>query len=193
VVGTDLSPDALAYVRANRPSTLPVRADVQALPFRDGCFEQIVALTILYTVADDTRALHELARVLRPGGALVVVEPAFAALRRAHDDVVHGRRRYRRSELSAMLRDAGLVPLRLTYAYSFLAPPAATLGLVERARGQGRGRAASSSDVERRALDRVFAPMAAVERRFLARHNVAFGTSVLALATRDQARGGSDS
>jgi ubiquinone/menaquinone biosynthesis C-methylase UbiE len=55
----------------------------------------VIAITVLYTVADDTLAMHELARVLRPGGAAVFVEPTFESLRRAHDTAVHSRRRYR--------------------------------------------------------------------------------------------------
>ena len=69
VVGVDLSADALAFVRARRPTTRPVRASVEALPFADGAFDVVVGLTILYTVPDDARAVAELARVLRPGGA----------------------------------------------------------------------------------------------------------------------------
>ena len=42
----------------------------------------------------------------------------------------------------------------------------------------------TGSDVERRALDRVFAPLAKAERRWLARHDVALGTSAVVVATR---------
>ena len=63
--------------------------------------------------------------MLRRGGAVLLVEPAFAALGRAHDVTVHGRRRYRRAELAELATAAGLTVQRATYAYSFLAPPAA--------------------------------------------------------------------
>jgi SAM-dependent methyltransferase len=45
--------------------------DVQALPFADGEFDVVVANWLLYHVEDLDRGLSELARVLRPGGALV--------------------------------------------------------------------------------------------------------------------------
>lgn len=181
VFGVDISPDALAYVHANRPEMLPARADLEALPFADQSFDQIVAITVLYTVADDTRAMRELARVLRPGGAAVFVEPAFEALRRAHDSTVHSRRRYRRDGLVQLARAAGLTARRATYAYAFLAPPAAALGLVDRIRKAPP----TESDVERRTLDRAFAPLARAERRVLTRHDLPFGTSAIVLATRD--------
>lgn len=47
--------------------------DVQALPFDDSTFDAVVAAWMLYHVPDLDRALAEIARVLRPGGALVAV------------------------------------------------------------------------------------------------------------------------
>jgi SAM-dependent methyltransferase len=182
VVGVDLSADALAFVRARRPATRPVRARVEALPFADRSYDVVVGLTVLYTVPDDARAVAELARVLRPGGAVLLVEPAFPALGRAHDATVHGRRRYRSAELSALVTSAGLTVGRATYAYSFLAPPAAALGAIDRLRH--RRDVPAGSDVDKRALDRVFALLADRERKWLAGHDLPFGTSVVLLATR---------
>jgi SAM-dependent methyltransferase len=182
VVGVDLSADALAFVRARRPATRPVLARVESLPFADCSYDVVVGLTVLYTIPDDARAVAELARVLRPGGAVLLVEPAFAALGRAHDATVHGRRRYRRAELSTLATSAGLTIARATYAYSFLAPPAAALGTLDRLRH--RRDVPAGSDVDKRALDRVFAPLADRERQWLAGHDLPFGTSVVLLATR---------
>lgn len=47
--------------------------DVQELPFADGSFDTVVAAWMLYHVADVDRALAEIARVLRAGGALIAV------------------------------------------------------------------------------------------------------------------------
>jgi SAM-dependent methyltransferase len=46
-------------------------ADVQRLPFADGEFDVVVANWVLYHVEDLELGVTELARVLRPGGALV--------------------------------------------------------------------------------------------------------------------------
>jgi SAM-dependent methyltransferase len=183
VIGVDLAQEALEFVRAGRPATTPVLASAERLPFADGAFDVAVGITLLYTVGDDVAALGELARVLRTGGALLLLEPAFASLRRAHDVTVHGLRRYRRDELAGLAEQSGLRVRRSTYAYSFLAPPAALLAVLERRR---RSHAAddTGSDVERRALDGVFAPLAKAERRWLARRDVAVGTSAVVVATR---------
>jgi SAM-dependent methyltransferase len=47
--------------------------DVQSLPFEDGTFDTVVAAWMLYHVPDLDRGLAEIARVLRPGGALIAV------------------------------------------------------------------------------------------------------------------------
>jgi ubiquinone/menaquinone biosynthesis C-methylase UbiE len=182
VVGTDIAPEGLGFVRRRRPEIAPVQASLTAIPFPDASFDVVMELTVLYSVGDDAAAVAELARVVKPGGVLLMLEPAFEALRRAHDKTVHTVRRYRRASLSDLAQRAGLEIDRSTYLYSFLAPPAAALGLVDRV--FDRDVKETGSDVEKRSMDRVFGPLATLERRRLRRGAVAFGTSVAVVATR---------
>ena len=183
VTGVDLSDEALRFVKARRPETLPARASVMQLPFADASFDVVVAITVVTCVVDDRLAVQELARVAKPGGAVLLFEPAFELFRRAHDVTVHSRRRYRRRDLASLAARAGLRVRRSTYAYSFLAPPAAMLHLLERHKLDGAD-TDRGSDIERRALDRVFTPLAAAERHWLARRDLPLGTSAIVLATR---------
>jgi SAM-dependent methyltransferase len=182
VVGSDLSSQALGLVRARHPHTRAVRGDVHALPFPCDAFDVVVDVTMLYTVDNDGGAVRELARVLRPGGVALLVEPAFEALRRAHDRTVHSRRRYRRYGLAELVTQSGLRVQRATYACWYLAPPAALLGIVDRVRRPAPGGA--GSDLERPALGAVFTRLANAERSWLRRHDVPFGTSAVVLATK---------
>ena len=50
-----------------------VRADVGALPYPDGHVDRVLTLTGLHCFPDPHRAVVEMARVLRPGGALGLV------------------------------------------------------------------------------------------------------------------------
>jgi demethylmenaquinone methyltransferase/2-methoxy-6-polyprenyl-1,4-benzoquinol methylase len=64
-----------------------VRADAQDLPFARGRFDRLTIGFGLRNVTDQGQALAEMARVLRPGGRLVVLEfsqPALAWLRQLY-------------------------------------------------------------------------------------------------------------
>jgi SAM-dependent methyltransferase len=67
VVAADLSVGMVAV--AGPPA---LAADVTALPFRSGSFAAATALHMLYHVPKPAEALAELARVLRPGGTLLI-------------------------------------------------------------------------------------------------------------------------
>jgi ubiquinone/menaquinone biosynthesis C-methylase UbiE len=71
VVAVDLSERMVELARARGVDAQV--GDVQELPFADGSFDVAVAAWMLYHVPDLDRGLSELARVLRPGGALVAV------------------------------------------------------------------------------------------------------------------------
>jgi ubiquinone/menaquinone biosynthesis C-methylase UbiE len=48
--------------------------DAQNLPFPDASFDTVVATLALCTIPDERRAVAEVARVLRPGGRLLLLE-----------------------------------------------------------------------------------------------------------------------
>ena len=76
-VGVDLGAQGLRVAREH--GVLAVRGSVLAVPLADGCADVVVAGEILEHVEDDVGVLAECARLLRPGGALVI--DALAATR----------------------------------------------------------------------------------------------------------------
>jgi 2-polyprenyl-6-hydroxyphenyl methylase/3-demethylubiquinone-9 3-methyltransferase len=76
-VGVDLGVQGLRLAREH--GVLAVRGSVLAVPLADGCADVVVAGEILEHVEDDVGVLAECARLLRPGGTLVV--DALAATR----------------------------------------------------------------------------------------------------------------
>ena len=58
-----------------------LRGDAEHLPFANGAFDRIIATEVLEHVFDDQRAIGELARVLKPGGAFVISCPHHRAER----------------------------------------------------------------------------------------------------------------
>ena len=69
-VGLDPAGTMLAEARAR--GLLCVRGTAEALPFRAGAFDHVLIVTTLCFVDDPRRMLAEVARVLRPGGAVVI-------------------------------------------------------------------------------------------------------------------------
>ena len=65
--------DAARVRLAGHPNAKAEVADLVELPFADASFDQVLALNVLTHLRAPARALGELARVLRPGGRLVLV------------------------------------------------------------------------------------------------------------------------
>lgn len=70
--GSALGLGALHGVRVTR-----VVADLEALPLRAGSFDTVIAAAALHYAVDLSAALAEAARVLRPGGLLIVADSPF--------------------------------------------------------------------------------------------------------------------
>jgi demethylmenaquinone methyltransferase/2-methoxy-6-polyprenyl-1,4-benzoquinol methylase len=78
VTGLDFSPEMLAVARrraqvSNTPVDL-VQGDALALPFADATFDAVTISYGLRNLADFAAGVGEMARVLRPGGRLVVLD-----------------------------------------------------------------------------------------------------------------------
>jgi ubiquinone/menaquinone biosynthesis C-methylase UbiE len=61
-------------VRERAPQAEVLQAPAEELPFEDDTFDVAVSTLVLCGVDDQARALHELRRVLRPGGRLIFIE-----------------------------------------------------------------------------------------------------------------------
>ena len=113
-IGLDKSAEAIRYCAEKGLGTVE-QGDVCDLPFEDGRFALVLATDIVEHVDDDVRALSEIRRVLAPGGTAVITVPAFESLWGVQDDVSHHKRRYRKRQLEARMRAAGLARVEVFY------------------------------------------------------------------------------
>ncbi len=74
VVGLDFCEEMLRIARRKLPAIEFVCGDAHKLPFADGGFDVLSIAFGIRNLADPAGALREFARVLRPGGQLVVLE-----------------------------------------------------------------------------------------------------------------------
>ena len=74
VVGIDQSPEMLAVARARLPHVEFHEARAESLPFADAEFDALTFTYLLRYVDDVPATLHELARVVRPGGTVAMLE-----------------------------------------------------------------------------------------------------------------------
>jgi DNA-binding transcriptional ArsR family regulator/protein-L-isoaspartate O-methyltransferase len=86
-----------------------VRADMHALPFRDGAFDQALAMHLLTYTERPSRVFSELARVLAPGGTLIAATLESHAHQEVRSKYDHVRLGYSPAELRAGLRKAGFL------------------------------------------------------------------------------------
>jgi hypothetical protein len=131
-----------------------------------------VAFNVLEHIPDDVAALRHMAALVRPGGAVVLIVPAFpSAMSRFDLDIGH-QRRYTRAGLRAALGDAGLAVERLRYVN-----PIGLLAWYVMVKGLDR---TPRNGAPLRLYDRWFIPVA----RALDRVPAPFGQSVFAVARR---------
>ena len=131
-----VEPDAamLAYARRRRASApVPItltQASVEALPFSDALFDSVVVTLVFCSVADPARGFHEIKRVLKPGGTLLLLEHVRADTRipaRIQDALVPLTRRlfgncHWNRDTARTVRDAGFQITRMRQLSGGLQP-----------------------------------------------------------------------
>lgn len=134
VYGLDVAGPALALAASRGLTGVLTQGSAERLPFRDASFDLVTSFEVIYHagVANDCTALREFHRVLRPNGLLLLRLPAHDWLRGRHDQLVHTRHRYTRTEVRAKLHDVGFRVEHLSWANSILFVPAVAKRLLER-------------------------------------------------------------
>jgi ubiquinone/menaquinone biosynthesis C-methylase UbiE len=142
VTGIDISPRMLARAREHAarvgsPAALHL-ADAERLPYADASFDTVTATCVFCSVPDPVRGLREAARVVRPGGEVLLLEhvrPRNPVLGRLFDLLTPLTRRFlgpeinRRTEANVAAAGLRIVSCRSEGIFrEMVAVPAAAAG-----------------------------------------------------------------
>jgi ArsR family transcriptional regulator len=112
-VGLDLSREMLAVARVNLEhaglrNCVIRQGDMYQLPLPGASFDAVIIHQVLHYAEQPARAILEAARVLRPGGRLVIVDFAPHEQEFLRHDHAHRRLGFADAEVMAWCREAGL-------------------------------------------------------------------------------------
>ena len=153
---------------------------LEAAPVRAGSFDVVLALDVLEHLDDDAAGLAEGARMLKPGGLLLVTVPALPSLWGSQDVVSHHRRRYTRDSLYQTFMRARLPRPDVTYFNSLLFPPIAAIRGLRRMFGQTDQSRSDFEDNRPGFTNEILAVIFASERHLIGRLSLPIGVSLLA-------------
>lgn len=112
VVGVDYDLPTLRHVTRRYPGVVAVRGNAVALPVAGGSVDAVVSMQLVEHLWDQPAHLAECARVLRPGGVLVLSTPNRLTFSPGYDPAtdrprnVYHSRELSAAELSALVRPA---------------------------------------------------------------------------------------
>jgi SAM-dependent methyltransferase len=184
--GFDLTPTGLQIGRQLGRTRL-ARATVAAVPFPSQAFDVVTSFDVLYSLEEpvERAAVHEMYRLIRPGGYALVNVAAMELLRGDHSVLSRELRRYSRPSLERLLTGAGFKVVRLTYTNTSLFVPMVLVRAMQRIRGLSpEDHAQQDITVPPGPINAILTAMLRVESWWLRAFDSPFGSSLLCLARK---------
>ena len=184
--GFDLTPAGLQIGRRLGRTRL-ARATVAAVPFPSSAFDVVTSFDVLYSLEESVEhaAVHEMYRLIRPGGYALVNVAAMEILRGDHSVLSREVRRYSRASLERLLTGAGFTVVRLTYTNASLFLPMVAVRAVQRSRGLAAEEGAQQDiTVPPAPINALLTAALRVESWWLRAFDSPFGSSLLCLARK---------
>ncbi len=110
-IGLDRSPEMLRLARAKLDGRgIELRqGEVTALPLADAVANTVIVHQVLHYLADPGAALAEAARIMAPGGRLLIADFASHEREELRDTAAHARLGFADAQIAGWLADAGLL------------------------------------------------------------------------------------
>ena len=122
-VALDLAGAKLRYGRRLSSPPALIKGDALTLPFADASFDRVMSICAIEHFDDGARALEEMARVLVPGGELVMSADALTLagrwprLYQAHRERYQVKRTYSHEQLTRLMAARGLRVISHEYQF----------------------------------------------------------------------------
>lgn len=183
VIGVDASAEALKFAR--KRGIKVKKALITKLPFKDNTFDLIVSNDVIChkSIKSDQKAINELSRVLAPGGLLLLKLPAFNWLKGAHDARVFTKKRYGKNDVQKMLWAAGHLPVKSSFAGSFLVPVVILKNAVDRTTGKHSDSSVASVW---QPLNKFLISLFNIERVIISFLNIPVGITIITVSRKQE-------
>ena len=180
VFGVDFSQDALMFCHERGLERI-ARANAEALPIQSEVFDTVVTLDTIEHIPDDHKAVSEIARILKPGGVLLLNVPAYQWLWGPHDVALMHQRRYTRTQVRNLLTTNGFKIERLSYHIFFLFPLVALSRFMSKFK---KGEPDAKLPSIPRWVEAMFTIIQRGEAAIITRSNLPWGSSIVAVARK---------
>lgn len=102
--GVDVSKEAIEYGRSLDIPNIFLESEKS---FPANYFDAVISLDVLEHIKDDKKAFSYISSIVKPGGIIVIMVPAFMFLWGINDEISHHFRRYTLGELIKLTKQVG--------------------------------------------------------------------------------------
>jgi SAM-dependent methyltransferase len=187
-VGFDVTATGVRFARSHGHHV--ARASIGAIPFPDATFDLVTSFDVFQCLPDavERSAIGEVARVLKPGGWLLLHVAALDVLHGKHSVLSEEVRRYTPSRLRAIVKRGGLQIDRLTFDHMTLLPMLLPVRVWQRLTASGGAVEAGEAEitVPPAPLNAMLTALVSLEALALRAVNLPIGSSLMCLARKVQ-------
>ncbi len=189
-VGFDLTSTGVRFARAHGQTV--AQASIADIPFRSGTFDLVTSFDVFQCLPDavERSAIAEIARVLKPGGWLLLHVAALEILHGRHSVLSEEVRRYTPARLRAIVEQGGFAIDRLTFDHMSLLPLMLPVRMWHRATAAGGQVTAGEAElaVPMAPVNAALTALVSLEALALRAVNMPIGSSLMCLARKQNAR-----
>jgi len=186
VIGIDYSQPDISFCKKLNKIQYILNTKATYLPFKDESFELITLFQVIEHIEDDQQVVKEAGRVCKRGGYILLVTSSYNFLWSCHDEITEHKRRYYKSQIKTLVKNAGFCIRRLSYINTFLFPIIVVVRLAQRLFYKYINIEQNLKDIANITpiINRVLTTILKIEGLLIKKFNFPFGVSIICLAKK---------